>query len=444
MASDDQIVVEFDQHSREYREAYPAVAHELRDRCPVVWSGSHGGFWVVAGHEMLSAIAKRTDLLSNDHDPDGVRNGYDGIALPARGSTRVGFVEMDPPEQSEYRRVLNPFLSPSGVQVWNPLLADLTRACIDDVIETGRLDFVDDFANIVPAVLTMAMLGLPLADWEIYCEPTHMQVYTPPTSPDIPKLMELHARMTDRLAQYVEIRSREPRPGMLTALLNAKVMGEFVSDEEIVATMVLLIAGGFDTTTSLLASALEWLDGHPDERVRLVEDPRHLDLATEEFLRYFSPAQGNARTVKEDCEVAGFQFSEGERMLLSFAMCNHDPSSFPNPDEIVLDRFPNPHAAFGLGAHRCIGSNLARLDFKYMLREALRRMPDYRIDHAGREQYESIGSINGFRHLPATFTPGRREGSPLAEVMRDWQARLDAEPAPENLRMGTTAGRLGA
>lgn len=438
MATHDRVVVEFDQHSPEYREAYPAMAHELRERCPVVWSTSHGGFWVVAGHEVLSAIARRTDLLSNDHDPDGVRDGYDGIAIPARGTTRVGFVEMDPPEQSEYRRVLNPFLSPAGLQVWNPFLADFTRACIDDVIETGRLDFVDHFANIVPAVLTMAMLGLPLADWEIYCEPTHMQVYTPPNSPDVPKLVKLHERMTDRLAQYVDIRKREPRPGMLTTVLNAKVMGEFVSDDEIVATMVLLIAGGFDTTTSLLASALDWLDAHPEERARLVEDSRYLDLATEEFLRYFSPAQGNGRTIRQDCEVVGFKFSEGERMLLSFAMCNHDPSSFPNPDDIVLDRFPNPHAAFGLGAHRCIGSNLARLDFKYMLREALRRMPDYRVDQAGREQYESIGSINGFKHLPATFTPGRREGPPLAEVMTDWQARLDAEPAPENLRMGDT------
>ena len=87
------------------------------------------------------------------------------------------------------------------------------------------------------------------------------------------------------------------------------------------------------------------------------------------------------------------------------------PGVVPEPDEIVLDRFPNPHAAFGLGVHRCIGSNLARLDFKYMLREVLRRMPDYRIDHAGREQYESIGTINGFKHLPATFTPGRARGA---------------------------------
>ena len=160
MASDDRVVVEFDQHSPEYRETYPAKAHELREQCPVAWSTNHDGFWVVTGHDELSALSKRTDLLSNDHDPQHERNGYQGISIPERGTTRGGFIEMDPPEQSEYRRVLNPFLSPAAVGVWEPLIADFTRACIDDVIESGRLDFVDDFANVVPAVLTMAMLGL--------------------------------------------------------------------------------------------------------------------------------------------------------------------------------------------------------------------------------------------------------------------------------------------
>jgi cytochrome P450 len=343
---------------------------------------------------------------------------------------------MDPPEQSEYRRVLNPFLSPAAVVQWQPLIDDFTRACIDDVIETGRLDFVDDFANVVPAVLTMAMLGLPLVDWEIYCEPAHMQVYTAPDSPNFDHMLETTSRMVERLAEYVQLRKTEPRPGMITALLNAKVMGEFLPDEGIIGTVTLLIGGGFDTTTSLLAGALDWLDTRTEERARLVDDADYLSSATEEFLRYFTPAQGGGRTVTQDCEVAGFTFAAGDRMFLSYALCNHDPASFPDPDEIVLDRFPNPHAAFGLGVHRCIGSNLARLDFKLMLREALRRIPDYRIDPAGKEQYESIGTINGYKHLPATFTPGRREGPPVAEVIETWQAKLDAEPAPENLREG--------
>ena len=190
MATDDRVVVDFDQHTEEYRARYPEISHELRERCPVAWSEHHGGFWVVTGLEQLGEISKRPDLVSNDHDPEGARHGYDGISIPARGTTRGGFIEMDPPEQLEYRHVLNPFLAPSAVQRWKPFVEDFTRACIDEVIETGRIDFVDDYANIVPAVLTMAMLGLPLDDWVVYCEPAHAQVYTPPHSPDFPAMLE--------------------------------------------------------------------------------------------------------------------------------------------------------------------------------------------------------------------------------------------------------------
>ena len=203
MATDDRVVVEFDQHAPEYRETYPAPAHELREQCPVAWSTKHEGFWVVTGHEELSALSKRADLLSNDHDPDGPAQRVPGHLDPGRGVRPVGGSSRWTRRSSRSTgRVLNPFLSPAAVVQWQPLIDDFTRACIDDVIETGRLDFVDDFANIVPAVLTMAMLGLPLADWEIYCEPAHMQVYTAARQPrlrphardDVP-----HGRATGRV-----------------------------------------------------------------------------------------------------------------------------------------------------------------------------------------------------------------------------------------------------
>ena len=107
------------------------------------------------------------------------------------------------------------------------------------------------------------------------------------------------------------------------------------------------------------------------------------ELSTEEFLRYFSPSQGDARTLTRDCAVAGHQFSEGDRVLLSFAMPNRDPKHFPDPDAVKLDRFPNRHAAFGLGNHRCIGSNIARMQFKTIMWEALQRLPGYSIDDEG-------------------------------------------------------------
>jgi cytochrome P450 len=424
------VEVEFDQHTPEYREGFPQIGHAIRERCPVAWSTKHGGFWVVTGHEELSAISKRHDLVSNHRDTDGTRPGYKGISVPAREApNRAGFIEMDPPELLDYRRAINPFLSPAGVQRWAPLVTEITRACIDDVIETGEVDFVDDIANVTPAVLTMALLGLPLEDWTIYCEPAHAQVYTPPESPAFAKVFEDMLAMHARLVESVEEIRTNPRPGMIQALLEAEIDGEPLPDAEVVGTCMLLIGGGFDTTTSLTASSLNWLDGRPDERRRLLEDDGLLDTATEEFVRYFTPAQGGGRTITQDCEIAGHEFHALDRVFLSYALCNHDPRTFPDPDEIVLDRWPNRHAAFGMGVHRCIGSNLARTGFKIMLTQVLERMPDYQVRQEGVVRYENIGVINGYQHVPATFTPGTRQGPPLSEVLPAWQARIDSGEA---------------
>jgi cytochrome P450 len=424
----ERVEVDFDQHTPEYRSSFPAVSHDVRGKCPVAWSPNHGGYWVVSGHAQLSELSKRAELLSNEHDIDGTGSGYEGISIPPTPGVQAGFLEMDPPEQLEYRRVLNPFLSPAAVTKWEPLISDLTQACIDDVVESGRIDFVDDLANVVPAVLTMAMLGFPLADWDIYCEPTHAQVYTPKSSPDWPRVNAMTLRMVERLAQCVAEARERSRPGMVRALVEAEVSGRRLPDDGIISTLFLLIGGGLDTTTSLLASSLAWLGDHVNERRRLLDEPGLIDTATEEFLRFYTPAQGGGRTITQDCEMAGFDFTERDRVFLSYAMCNHDPSVFPEPDSIVLDRFPNRHAAFGLGVHRCIGSNLARLGFKILLHEVLRRLPDFEIDRAGVVPYESIGIINGFQHMPASFTPAPRQGAPLREVMEQWQAKLDSEP----------------
>ncbi len=421
------VVVEFDQHTPEYRLGFPGIGHDIRSKCPVAFSPSHGGYWVVTGHDELTEMAKHYDLVSNEHDLDGSRRGYEGISIPSQNQSSAGFLEMDPPEQLAYRRVLNPFLSPAAVERWRPLVEDFTRACIDDHIESGRIDFVEDLANVVPAVLTMAMLGLPLADWVIYCEPTHAAVYTPPHSPDFPRVREQSMAMAMRLAECVAAARHDPRPGMIKALIEGDIDGSPLPDEGIVSTVSLLIGGGFDTTTSLLASSLDWLDGHPEQRRRLLDEDRLIDTATEEFLRFYTPAQGGGRTITADCELAGFRFREADRVFLSYALANHDPGVFPDPDEIVLDRWPNRHAAFGMGVHRCIGSNLARMGFKIMLGEVLRRLPDYTVERAGVVQYESIGVINGFQHVPATFTPGAREGVGVSEALVQWQARVDAE-----------------
>jgi cytochrome P450 len=152
-----------------------------------------------------------------------------------------------------------------------------------------------------------------------------------------------------------------------------------------------------------------------------------LNPATEEFLRYFTPAPGDGRTFSDDTEVAGQKFKEGERLWISWAMANRDPSVFKAPNQIVLDRKGNRHFSFGIGVHRCVGSNVARTVFKSMLIAVLDRMPDYACDPEGTEHYETIGVIQGMKHLPATFTPSRPLGPGLDETLEKLQRICDEQ-----------------
>jgi cytochrome P450 len=177
---------------------------------------------------------------------------------------------------------------------------------------------------------------------------------------------------------------------------------------------------------------LEWLSEHPGERDRLRANLAGLiDTATEEFLRVYTPVPGDGRTVTCDYQLSGKQLQEGDRLYLSFAMANRDPSVFPDPDTVLLDRKHNRHAAFGLGLHRCIGSNVARVVYKTMLPAMLERMPDYRCDPAGAVHYDTVGVINGMKHLPATFTPGARLGSSLDDTIAHWQTVVDEQRMTE-------------
>jgi cytochrome P450 len=424
----------YDRHAPDYRDHFEEITEDLHRQCPVAWTDTYGGHWVASGHQEVFDIARRADVLSNDHDVTGEGSGYKGISIPSVDGqdTRGGFLEMDPPEQRHYRQVLNPYLSPAAVARWTPVVDELVRASLDEKIESGVIDFVDDLANIVPAVLTLAMMGLPLKDWPIYCEPAHAQVYTPPDSPDMPRVRQQSAEMSNRLYQSVPEIRENPRPGMIDALVRATINGETPSDIEITGVLGLLIGGGFDTTTALTAHSLEWLSEHPDERERLSrERDTLLDPATEEFLRFFTPAPGDGRTISADCEIAGTSFREGERLWLSWAMANRDPAVFPEPNAIDLGRTGNRHTTFGLGIHRCIGSNVARMTFKRMLVAVLDRMPGYVCDPAGAVHYPTIGVIQGMQHLPATFTPGPRLGAPLDETLEVLQRACDEQRLAE-------------
>ncbi|MFV8165616.1 cytochrome P450 [Mycobacterium sp. 134] len=420
----------FDRHRPDYRENFLDISHEMHRECPIAWTDTYDGHWVAAGSHEVFELA-RCPHISNDHDVHNQRRGYKGISIPlmVEGENfRGGMLEMDDPEHRFYRTALNPYLSPAAVRRWEPFVDEIVRACLDDHIESGQIDFVDDLANVVPAVLTLAMLGVRLDKWTLYNEPAHASVYTPPDSPDAPRVRELYVAMgVDLFTNLVEIRER-PRPGIIDALANLRINGEAPPDIELIGMLNLLIGGGFDTTTALTAHALEWLAENPGERTRLsINRSELLNPATEEFLRYFTPAPGDARTVAQDMNLSGAVLQEGERLWLSWAMANRDPAVFSDPDEVMLDRKGNRHFSFGLGVHRCIGSNVARTVFKSMLTAVLDRMPDYRCDAADTVHYDTIGVIQGMRHLPATFTPGRRLGPGVDETVEKLQVICDEQ-----------------
>ncbi|MGO4760388.1 cytochrome P450, partial [Streptomyces sp. 2MCAF27] len=180
--------------------------------------------------------------------------------------------------------------------------------------------------------------------WELYNEPAHSGVYTPPDSPEMARVVQAHRAMLQDIAATIQDVRAHPRPGLADAVVRMEIDGRAPAEADLVGALALLIGGGFDTTTALTAHALEWLSQHPAERTRLShERDTLLDTATEEFLRYFTPAPGDGRTVARDCAVAGAEFKEGDRLWLSWAMANRDPSVFPDPDRVDLARGANRH-----------------------------------------------------------------------------------------------------
>jgi cytochrome P450 len=204
-----------------------------------------------------------------------------------------------------------------------------------------------------------------------------------------------------------EDRQANPRSDIPSVVLTIEVEGRPISQMEFLCMMNMLFVAGLDTTSNAGAYMFEELARRPDVRRRLLDDPNLIPAAIEEFLRYVTPLPALARTTTQDVPVGDATIPAGERVLLHWMGANHDPAEFPDPDEFVIDRAPNRHFAFGAGVHRCLGSNLARLELRIVLEEVLRRMPDYRIaEGASVERYPGV--TRGISSLPVTFTPGPR------------------------------------
>lgn len=394
----------FDHHSREYRSHWPEISEENVMRCPVARSSAYGGFWLASSYAAIREITQDHVTFSSFHDLTGRRSGYDGVLIPPAVYSSIP-MELDPPESLKLRRLLEPTFSVEAATRLEPFVARTTAACLDRYVGTGRIDFVLDLANPVPAMVTMKILGLPLNRWKAFATPVHEIAYRAPGTPGFEQTLgRLHAMM-DLLLTVIHARRRIPADDLISRLVTATVDGRHLDNATVQSAVYLILAGGVDTTTALVANTLRWLSDHPHQRQRLIEDPRLVHAATDEFLRFFTPVHALARTVTRDTVLAGQQLRAGDRVLMSLAAANRDPSVFATPGELRLDRCPSRHVAFGRGVHHCPGRHLARMMFRVMLSAVLTRMPDYVVDAASAERYPSIAVTNGYVAMPAAFTP---------------------------------------
>jgi len=243
--------------------------------------------------------------------------------------------------------------------------------------------------------------------------PFHKMLYTPHDDPEYPETVEAMGYFRRRVDEEIEIRREKPCDDLLSYLA-AGIDGKPLEHQLLQDIAFNLMGGGIDTTTALTSNVLLYLSRHPDHRQRLIENPKLLPLAREEFIRYFTPVHSVARTATSNTVVNGWKFAKGDRVLLRYISANHDPDIFDDPDSVKLDRYPNRHVSFGAGMHRCLGSFLAKMMFETMVTEVLRRMPDYKVIETDIVHYPSIQQVNGWIHLPTAFSPGPKVGAVIA------------------------------
>jgi cytochrome P450 len=408
------VVVDFDHHSDEFNVNELEVNAVLRHRCPVAWNQNYGGFWFVTSYDAVAQTARDGDTFAHKYEPnaaDGVDyQGEMGVPRP-EGQPALGIGEVDGPYHQALRRALAPFFSPGAVQKMRPFMDQSVHWFLDQRIGDGQMDLVLDYASPVPAILTMRLMGLPYDNWQLYANLFHSVMAVAQDSDEYAKAIAEVPAMMDGLAQFAATRRARPGDDLTSFLVQFEFDGKRLDDTQLLDILWNLIGGGVDTTTSQTALSLLHLGTHPQLRQQLIDRPELYPTATDEFLRYFSVNQQLSRTVTRDVVLGGQQLRRNDRVIISWLAANHDEQEFDRPDEVLLDRAPNRHVAFGLGPHRCIGSHLARFMFEVMVKAVLDRIPDYQVDLDGVYEYLGNPSMTGLGKLPVTFTPSVSRGT---------------------------------
>jgi len=368
---------------------YP-IWEELRDKCPVAHTDRYMGVYFPTRYDDVRAVAYDTEHFSSRR-----------IVVREQPPPRIPAppITSDPPGHRADKHLLLPAFTPDQIKLHEPRARKICGKLIDRFAGKDGCDAAVDYAQELPVRMIAHMMGLPEEEGELFRKWIYEILVAGITQP------ALMMRAIEESSAYfnAEIEKRKAAPGddIISYLVGARIDGQPIEPERLLGTLRLILVAGIDTTWSAIGSCFWHLAQHPEDRRRLVAEPELIPTAVEEFLRAYAPVT-MAREVVKATTIGGCPFKEKQMVLLSFPAANRDPAVFPDADRVVIDRTENRHVAFGLGIHRCIGSNLARMEITVALQEWLKRIPEFSLA-PGAQVTWSEGTVRGPRKLPVKF-----------------------------------------
>ncbi|TML38483.1 MAG: cytochrome P450 [Actinobacteria bacterium] len=373
-----------------------AAYRQVRETCPVARAGE--GEWssvYISRYEDVLWALRHPEVFSSS---DAFSIGQEQPLIP---------LQMDPPEHTWYRRLLNPEFVPRKVGELEPDVRRDVNALIDKFASRGDCDFHQEFATPLPSAIFLRLFGLPMEDLPTFLR-WRDELIRPNVEPgDLEAAAAIREATSKAINEYfvdaVADHRRTRGDGLLGQLVHTNLDGRALTDRELLGICQLMLLGGLDTVTATLDCMVAYLARHPDRRRQLVADPGLIAAAVEELLRHQTPVTVVPRALRQDVTMSGVELRAGERVTLVLGAANADGEEFGGPEDVALSRDPNRHLAFGGGHHLCLGAHLARLELGVALEELHRRIPDYALAE-GAEIHFSAG-IRQADHLPLVFPP---------------------------------------
>ena len=366
------------------------VWNSVREQCPIATTERYGRAFMPVTMDAVRQIANDTEHFSSFRP---------SVARPETPRNPLPPITSDPPEHLGHRRLILPAFNPKTVAAIEPELRRYCRELIAKVDGTGETDAALNYSQHIPVHGICLLTGLPEEDADMFRDWIYRSFQLGPRQPAV--RVAVLTEMTEYLDVLLKDRLKNPKDDILTTIANAEIDGKEVPWHIKVGYMQLQIVAGIDTTWSAIGSGIWHFAQHNDDVKRLVavdNDDMLWQTANEEVLRYYAPVT-MGRQVVGDTEVAGCPMHAGDQTLANFPAANHDPAAFDDAHVFKIDRENNRHVAFGLGIHRCAGSNLARLELLVAFQEWFRAFPNYSLDTSKKTTWAN-GQVRGPRNIP--------------------------------------------